>query len=277
MRINLPTDLLRTFVTIVDTGSMARASEHVFLTQSALSLQMKRLSDLIQQPIFQRYQNATVLTPAGEVLIDYARRVLALNDEAIAKLGGKLVGPVRLGMVQDFADAVLSGVLAQFKRFNPDIHMEIKVANSSDLREMLQSELLDIALYLGGEDDLAAIAMAELTWLGDPALLLQPELPVALMSKPCLFRDAALAMLDEIGRPYFIVMETPSISVLRAAVASGLAVTNRTSAFMGDDVPTFAFGTTSPSKVSYCLATTQSPHPAVERLSELIRSTVEQL
>ena len=149
MRVNLPMDLLRSFVTIVDTGSMARASEHVFLTQSALSLQMKRLADIIQHPIFLRHQGTTTLTPAGETLLESAREVLALNDLVIAKLGGRLVGPVRIGMVQDFADLILSGILARFRRMNPDIQLEIKIGNSSELKELIASGLLDIALYLG--------------------------------------------------------------------------------------------------------------------------------
>ncbi|MDP3673699.1 MAG: putative sulfate exporter family transporter [Novosphingobium sp.] len=98
-------DLLRSFVTIVETGSMVRASEHVFLTQSALSLQMKRLADILQQPIFRRQQGGVVLTPTGETLLTCAREILALNDQVIGKLRARMTGPARIGMVQDFADA----------------------------------------------------------------------------------------------------------------------------------------------------------------------------
>ena len=275
MRVNLPMDLLRSFVTIVDTGSMARASEYIFLTQSALSLQMKRLADIIQQPIFQRYQNTTVLTPAGKTLLEYARKVLALNDEVIANLGGRITGPVRIGMVQDFADVILSNVLTRFKRSNPDIQMEIKIANSADLCEMLQSDLLDIALYLGEHDDEASIMDADLVWLGDPELLALPVLPIALMSKPCLFREAAMDALEELGKAHSVVIETPSISVLRAAVESGLAITTRTQAFLGKRHPVLDLELKPLPKISYNLGIRQSPHPAIESLAELIRGAIQ--
>lgn len=86
MPVNVPTNLLRSFAAIVDTGSMLNASEHVFVTQSALSLQIKRLEELVQLPLFRRDGRRLSLTPAGEVLLDYARRMLALHDEALATL-----------------------------------------------------------------------------------------------------------------------------------------------------------------------------------------------
>ena len=274
VRVNLPTDLLRSFVTIVETGSMARASEHVFLTQSALSLQMKRLADILQQPIFQRFQGAMVLTPAGEALLESARSLLAINDQIIAKLGGRLAGPARIGMVQDFSDAILSGVLARFKRLNPDIQMEIRVAPSTDLMDLVSSELLDIALYLGFEEDESSVVAADLAWFGEPDLLTQPILPVAMMAKPCFFREAMIASLEASSRPYGIMIETPSISVLRAAVESGLAITCRTGAFLGHHYVPLEFGEGPLPKIHYKLAMQNAPHPAVESLAELVRAAL---
>ena len=105
MPVNLPTNLLRSFVAIVDAGSMLNATEHVFVTQSALSLQIRRLEEMVQQSLFAREGRRLTLTPAGNVMLDYSRRVLSLHDEAIAALSAKqFSGPVRVGMVQDFAD-----------------------------------------------------------------------------------------------------------------------------------------------------------------------------
>ena len=104
MTVNLPTNMLRSFVAIVETGSMLNASEQVFVTQSALSLQIKRLEELVQQHLFLREGRRLTLTSAGEVLLGYARRILALHDEAVAAITtGRFEGPVRIGMVQDFA------------------------------------------------------------------------------------------------------------------------------------------------------------------------------
>src|SRR5258707_892040 len=92
MPVNLPTTVLRSFVAIVDAGSMLNASEQVFVTQSALSLQIKRLEELLQQPLFRREGRRLSLTPAGEVMLDYARRVLSLHDEAIATISSGSFG-----------------------------------------------------------------------------------------------------------------------------------------------------------------------------------------
>lgn len=277
MRVNLPVDLLRTFVTIVETGSIVKASEHIFLTQSALSLQMKRLADIIEQPIFKRFQNTTNLTPAGHILLDHARKVLALNDSVVAQLGGRIAGPIRIGMAQDFADVILSTVLSRFKRSNPDIQLTFKIASSSELREMLDAGLLDIALYLGEKSNKDTVVEADVIWLGDPELLVLPTLPVALMSKPCLFRDCALNELDKNKVPYTIVIESPSTSVLRAAVESGIAVTNRTHAFMGNKFSALDIGLNRPQTVTYDLGIADTPHPATQRLAELIRAAIKVL
>ena len=277
MRINLPTDLLRSFVTIVDTGSMVRASEHVFLTQSALSLQMKRLAEIIQQPIFSRQHGSMKLTPAGERLLTCARTILALNDELIASIGGRIAGPIKIGMVQDFADLILSGVLERFKRLNPDIRMEIRIGNSAELQDQFAAGLLDITLYMASPDDEKAVATAQMTWLGDPDLTLQPVLPIAIMTKPCLFRDAATSMLDASNRPYAVALETPSVAVLRAAVESGLAITCRTPAFIGNRFEPLDFGGAPLPRIAYGMAVQQSAHAAVTNLAGLIETAVMRL
>ncbi|RYE51870.1 MAG: LysR family transcriptional regulator [Hyphomicrobiales bacterium] len=276
MRINLPTDLLRTLVTIVDTGSMVRASERVFLTQSALSLQMKRLADIIQRPIFIRHHGSLVLTPVGERLVARAREILVLNDNLVAEVGHGLAGPVRVGMTQDFADAILSGVLCRFKHLNPEVRLEIRVSNSDELTWLYASGMLDIALHLADPDASAACAKAQMVWLGDPDLLLQPILPLAIMTKPCRFRDAAVEALDSVGRSYVIALETPSISALRAAVESGLAATCRTVAFLGNQFKPLNLQCPLP-EVAYMLSACPSPNTAISDIVELIRGSLKGL
>ena len=276
MRINLPTDLLRTLVTIVDTGSMVRASERIFLTQSALSLQMKRLADIIQRPIFIRHQGSLVLTPIGERLVARAREILILNDNLVAEVGDGLTGPIRIGMTQDFADAILAGVLSRFKHLNPEVGLEIRVSNSDELKELYASGMLDIVLHLADPDVSDACAKAQMVWLGDPDLLLQPILPLAIMTKPCRFRDAAVEGLDSIGRSYVVALETPSISALRAAVESGLAATCRTAAFLGNQLKPLNLYCPLP-EVAYRLSAYPSPNTAISDLADLIRGSLKGL
>jgi len=269
MAVNLPTELLRSFAAIVDSGSMLRATERVFVTQSALSLQMKRLEETVQTPLFHRDGRRLVLTPAGQILLAFARDILATNDKALAALNGDvLAGPARVGMVQDFAEVLLSGVLARFAELNPETQLQVRVGGSHELLELLASDRLDVVLGMGQADDLAAIRTAPMQWLGEAALAEQDVLPLAILEVPCRFRDAALRALDGAGRAYRVVLETPSLSVLRAAIDSGLAVTCRTDVFSRRSIE--ANSLPALPEVSYIRHTRSDPHRTITRLADLI-------
>lgn len=277
MVVNLPTELLRSFVAIVDSGTMLRASERVFVTQSALSLQMKRLEDTVQSQLFHREGRRLVLTPAGGSFLTHAREILASNDRAVAALTGDvLAGPARVGMVQDFAETLLSGVLARFSALNPDSQLQVRVGGSLELLELLKSDRLDVVLCMGAADDPRAITVAETVWFGDPAHLSADVLPLAILEEPCRFREAALAALDAEGRPYRVVLETPSLSVLRAAVDSGLAVSCRTRAFSTQVIGADA-GLPNLPPVAFVSHTRAGPHPTIEKLAEMLRAAVTDL
>jgi len=235
MAVNLPTNLLRSFVAIVDSGSMLSAADKVFVTQSALSLQIKRLEDMLQQSLFTRDGRKLALTSAGEVLLDYARRVLSLNDEAVAAVTtGHFSGPIRIGMVQDFADTLLSGLLARFAELHPTTQIYARVAGTAELQGLIERNQLDIALGFAPGDEPSAIRVAPMSWYGDEGLAERPILPLAVLEKPCRFRDAAIASLEGAGIPYRIAVESPNLSTLRAAVQAGLGVTCRTHLFLAD-------------------------------------------
>jgi DNA-binding transcriptional LysR family regulator len=279
MAVNLPTDLLRSFAAIVDSGSMLKATERVFVTQSALSLQMKRLEETVQAPLFHRDGRRLVLTPMGQTLLAYARELLAVNDRAVAAVTGDvLAGPARVGLVQDFAETLLSGVLSRFAQLNPEAQLQVRVGGSQELLDLLASDRLDTVLCMGAADDAAAICAAPTIWLGDEALLEHEVLPVAVLERPCRFRDALLSSLDASGRPYRIVLETPSLSALRAAVHAGLGVTCRTELFGGRQIGCEAAATLPalPS-VTYARHLRPSPHPTITRLADLIRTAVLEL
>jgi len=276
MAVNLPTELLRSFAAIVDSGSMSRATERVFVTQSALSLQMKRLEETVQTPLFQREGRRLALTPAGQTLLAYAREMLATNDRAVSALNGDtLAGPARVGLVQDFAETLLSGVLARFAQLNPDTQLQVRVGGSPALLEDLEADRLDVALCMGPADDVAAISVAPMLWLGEARLAEEEILPVAILERPCRFRDALLAALEARGRPYRVVLETPSLSVLRAAVDSGLGLTCRTRIFSDRRVDAVAAAALPAlPKVAYVRHARAHPHPTILRLAELMRAAV---
>src|ERR1700744_5855660 len=188
MVVNLPTELLRSFTAIVDTGSMLRATERVFVTQSALSLQMKRLEDLVQTPLFRREGRRLVLTRAGENLLGHAREILDANDRAVRALSGDtLAGPIRIGLVEDFTEGLLGDVLTRLGAANSEAKVQVEVASSAQLLELLQSNQLDVVLCLSSADDPAAIRTAPMRWLGGADLVRQEILPVAFLERRCRF------------------------------------------------------------------------------------------
>jgi len=235
MPVNLPTNLLRSFVAIVDSGSMLSAADKVFVTQSALSLQIKRLEELVQQSLFVRDGRKLSLTRSGTVLLDYARRVLSLHDEAVVAITtGSFSGPIRIGMVQDFADTLFSGLLARFAELHPQAQIYARVAGTAELQILLERNELDIFLGFAASDEPTAIRVAPMSWYGDQALAGLDVIPLAVLEKPCRFREAAIASLNAAGRPYRLAIESPNLSTLRAAVQAGLGITCRTHLFIRD-------------------------------------------
>lgn len=234
--INLPTVLLRSFVAIVDNGSMSSAASRVFVSQSALSLQIKRLEELVQKTLFDRQGPRLELTVAGSILLNYARRVLHLHDEALTAIqADTMTAPVRVGMVQDLADTQLSQILGRFAELHAGSRIFARVSRTPDLIAMLERSELDLILGFAGTGDPDVIRQHSMAWLGDPSLLENEVLPLAVLDRPCRFRDAAIASLDAIGRRYSIIVETPNLSMLRAAVKAKLGITCRTELFMSDE------------------------------------------
>jgi DNA-binding transcriptional LysR family regulator len=276
MVVNLPTELLRSFAAIVDAGSMLRATERVFVTQSALSLQMKRLEDLVQTPLFKRDGRRLTLTPAGQSMLSHAREILAANDRAVSALNGDvLAGPARIGFVQDFAESLLSGVLARFTQLNPETQLQVRVGGSVELLDLMQADQMDVLLCMSAQDDPAAVRTAPMVWLGNADLARQEVLPLAVLERPCRFRDAALAALDQAGRPHRIVLETPSLAALRAAVESGLGLTCRTTHFMDAAIDTEELPALP--HVAYVRHIRSNPHPTISRLGDLILTAALEL
>jgi DNA-binding transcriptional LysR family regulator len=272
MPINLPTDLLRSFLAIVDTGSMMRATDHVFLSPSALSLQMKRLEEIARRQLFQRSGRSLMLTPAGRELAAVARKMLDLNDAAVGSLLGEtLSGQVQIGMVQDFAETLLPEILRDFSALHPQTQLRLQVAGSPELVDAYSRSALDIALGLGRPSDPHVLQVAPMIWLGDAELAEAEEVKLVLLEAPCVFRTACLRALQDAGRRFRIVLETPSLSGMRAAVAAGLGVTCRTDLVAGwgglPVVPPARLPKLP--EVGYVLLHSEDPTEAGRRLAEL--------
>src|SRR5688572_21418625 len=140
-------DQLRTFVAIAETGSFTRAAEVVHKTQSAVSMQMKRLEERIGRPIFERDGRVSKLTDEGERLLDYARRIVKLNAEAMSSIASaSLSGRVRLGVPDDYADRYLPEIMARFSRSHPGVELTVQCLPSYELIKLIDNGDLDLAI-----------------------------------------------------------------------------------------------------------------------------------
>lgn len=233
MTLNLPIELLRSFVAVVEQGSITRATERIFLSQSALSLQIKRLEEILQRPLFERDGKKLVINAAGTELLAHAREILAANDRAVAALiDGGARQALRFGVVQDFADSTLPSILKRFSAEHPGVRLDIRMTGSTELIRAYRDRQLDIVLCLSLHDDDHAIARGGVHWIGAPELAEQAELPLVLLPEPYAYRTLALQALERDRRRYRIVVESPNVDGLRAALEAGLGVTARTLDFL---------------------------------------------
>ncbi len=229
MAIPLDLDQLRTFVAIAESGSFTRAADVVHKTQSAVSMQMRRLEERIGKPIFERDGRMSKLTEDGERLLGYARRMVRLSDETIAAFDEtELSGSVRLGTPDDYADRFLPEILARFARSNPRVEVSVICEPSMTLMDMARRGEVDLAIVTDcGEMETEIVRQEPLLWISSASHQVEEEeiLPLALSKAPCIWRTAALEALSAMGRKYRVLYTSGNSTAVAAAVQAGLAVT----------------------------------------------------
>jgi DNA-binding transcriptional LysR family regulator len=217
---------LRTFLAIAETGSFTRAADIVHKTQSAVSMQMKRLEERLERPIFSRDGRASKLTEDGERLLDYARRIVKLNVEALAAFADEeLSGRVRLGVPDDYADRYLPEIMARFARAYPGVELTVVCEPSIALSERIDANELDLAIVTNC-DGSEIFRHERLLWVTSNrhAAQLEEKLPLALGRPSCSWRQTAVERLEQMGRAYRILYTSANSGAVSAAVLSGLAV-----------------------------------------------------
>jgi DNA-binding transcriptional LysR family regulator len=225
----LDNDHLRTLVAIAESGSFTRAAEIVHKTQSAVSMQIRKLEERLERDIFVKEGRVARLTPDGERLLDYARRILKLNDEAVASFReGQLKGSVKIGVPDDYAERYLPKILARFTASHPGIEVAVVCEPTPDLVEHLTSCAIDLAIITHSKKrDVGEIIREEkLLWVASQRHAIQEEspLPLALGRDTCDWRRAAVAGLEARGRAYRILYTSWNSSAVGAVVMAGLAV-----------------------------------------------------
>jgi DNA-binding transcriptional LysR family regulator len=223
---------LRTFVSVVDQGSFAAAASRVFRTQAAVTKRIQRLEVQIGRPLFRKVGRAKQLTDDGVTLLDYARRMLALHDEACSSLvGTRVVGEIRLGAPDDASESILPGLLRRFTIMFPDVRVVIHIARSAFLMESLKQGEIDMAISTRDDPSHLRLRLrtAPTFWLAaaDFKLMRNEPVPLVMHDEPSLFRTIGIEALEAARIPMRLNHISGSLSGIRAAVRAGLGITAR--------------------------------------------------
>jgi DNA-binding transcriptional LysR family regulator len=226
----LDLDLLRSFVSVVDTGGFTRAGERVHRTQSTVSQQIRRLEEAFGRPLLHRDGKRITPTEGGERLLSYARRLLALAEEArdvVSRPTGD--GVVRLGIPEDFAAYRLTEMLSDFARSRPGLRLHVRCGKSDQLRSALERRDLDLALLKRDMEEAGGIAAwpERLHWVTSrchPIDFRRDSLPLAVFEQGGLYRNRAINALETIGRAWHIAYTSPNVFGIQAAVSAGLGI-----------------------------------------------------
>ncbi|VWC44852.1 LysR family transcriptional regulator [Burkholderia lata] len=313
-RPNFDVAALRSLVAGVDLGSFAKAADRVARSSSAVSAQIRKLEEQAGTPLFVKSGRGLALTDAGDAMLRYARRMIELNDEAAAAVRGmNLDGWVRVGLQEDFGEAILPDVLGRFARAHPKVRIEARVARNADLLDRLDANQLDLALVWGDPASAAlvaragieseAIAQVPMQWIaaaggfgmpgggaeerveggadetGGRAVRAPGEpLPLVVFDRPCRFFGAATGALDRAGVPWRVAFTTPSLAGLWAAAAAGLGLTVRSQYGLPASVRVLDAASCGlpalPSLPLILLRRTSSVTPTVDRLARIVKQAV---
>ncbi|MDO9418730.1 LysR substrate-binding domain-containing protein [Pararhizobium sp.] len=227
----LEMDLLRTFVAIAETGNFTSAADVVYRTPSAVSMQIKKLEEMLRCTLFLRDARSVSLTPQGEVLLGYARRMIALNNETVSRfLLPDMNGVVRVGAPEDIGERILPEVLKQFSEAYPHVIVDVCIGNSGQLRKRVDEQRMDIAIYNSFTNEVGRngeiLLTEQLVWAGTKCgtAHTRDPLPVSLWEEGCSWRAGAVEALTRAGRQYRVAFLSEHTTGQKAAVLADLAV-----------------------------------------------------
>jgi DNA-binding transcriptional LysR family regulator len=226
--------LLRSFVAVAETESFTTAAQRVHRSQSAISQQMRRLEEIAGTVLLNRGTRHVALTAQGEVFLAYTRRILRLQEEALAAVKSEAVQyPLRVGMPDDYAEALLPGLLPAFGARHPSVRPHVHCAMSTQLLRRLGMGELDLAVTIRhsgagqGRATGRTIRREELAWVAGPNYAHDPDapMPLALFPEGCPYRSRGINALLQTGRDWQLIYTTQSPTGIRIAVERQGAVT----------------------------------------------------
>ncbi|QUS56786.1 LysR substrate-binding domain-containing protein [Pseudovibrio brasiliensis] len=230
MPYSIDVDQLRTFLAVAELGSFTKAGDAVHKTQSAVSMQMKKLEERIGQPIFVKDGRNSRITEHGRRLVEHARRMVALNDETLSAFHEpEIAGRIRLGLPDDYAERLLPQVLAAFNRLNPCINLDVECSSSNEIGRRIQKGELDVGIVTSGDCTSVPgqiVRREPLQWVGSREHIVYDQRPLRLAVGPttCSWRQAGVAALDHLNIQHQVVYTSASAAALAGAVNAGLAI-----------------------------------------------------
>nr|WP_323777153.1 LysR family transcriptional regulator [Amylibacter sp.] len=225
---NLDLTALRSFVAVADTGGVTRAAAQLNLTQSAVSMQLKRLEESLGQSLLDRSNRSVSPTAQGELLLSYGRRLLTLNDEVWNRMTDqKFEGEIMFGVPHDIVYPHIPKVLKRFSTAYPKVKVNMVSSFTSELKSMFASGECDVILTTetGGAEDSVRLASLDLVWYGAPNGATWKERPLRIaFESQCIFRPIVLKALDEAQIDWEMAVDTMSSMTVEASLSADLAV-----------------------------------------------------
>ncbi len=227
--IDLDIDMLRCFMEVAQTGSFTKAGNNIGLTQSGVSVKIRRLEERLSTQIFNRTSKSLSLTHDGEVLLEYAGRILSVHNEAVSRLTKpKASGKLRIGLTDYFLPELLPNLLGKFRKQYPNIHLEVRTDIGINLIPQFEKGELD--LVVTGKDSYQGscrvLIQEPLIWVigKDTEVSLHDVLHLVLLPAPCSFRKMATEGLEKANRKWEVLFTGTSIANIQAAVQAGMGL-----------------------------------------------------
>ena len=223
-------EILVSFVRVADVANFTKAARQLNRSQSTVSLHINRVEELYRCRVFQRSTKAVALTPEGEILLSYARRMIQLHQAAATQLHGRtLSGALRVGIMEDFASRQLPHILRQFAVSHPNVELQLLTAVSADLMSALDDGRLDVVLARRAQHERRGdvIWREPLSWVvaRDHPVATDGPLPLVLFTHGCFYRPLVIDALDARHMPWTIACTSTSLSGITAAVGAGFGIT----------------------------------------------------
>lgn len=230
MQKDLEIDLLRAFIAVANHESFTKAAMLLCRTQSAISMQIKKLESIVGLQLFSRTRKSVQITSDGETLLIYANQIIRLNDETLSRLSEpETDGVVRIGAPDDYATHLLPPILSSFSKNHPLVSVEIHCDNGADLLALLDKGKLDLVIATHPLTNLSGeiLRKESLHWVASPDFYIDDMKPLPLILFPpgCVCREAAFQALEQMGRPWRISYSTHSIALIYSALTSKSGVT----------------------------------------------------